>query len=159
MKRIVALVCLVSAAAFATTVALAGSGNGGNGHGHHGHVIHVIEHATTDAVTNQGDGSGDVAGDVLTFNNGVFNEHDSTQVGSDQGHCVRIVAGQSWECIWTTILDHRGQLTVEGPFYDTSDSKLAVTGGTGAFSNARGWMQLHALNGGAEYDFIFHLTG
>ena len=69
------------------------------------------------------------------------------------------MAGQAWECIWTTILDHRGQLTVEGPFYDASDSKLAVTGGTGAFSNARGWMLLHALNGGAEYDFIFHLTG
>jgi allene oxide cyclase len=42
-----------------------------------------------------------------------------------------MVVGESWECIWTTLLP-RGQITVEGPFYDTRDSVLAITGGTGA---------------------------
>jgi allene oxide cyclase len=48
---------------------------------------------------------------------------------------------------------------VEGPFYDTKNSRLAITGGTGAYSHARGWMQLNSLAGGTQHDFIFHLIG
>ena len=40
---------------------------------------------------------------------------------------------------------------------DTKNSQLAITGGTGAYSHARGWMQLNSLAGGTQYDFIFHL--
>jgi Allene oxide cyclase len=159
MKRIVALVCLFAAAAFAASVALAGHGNGhGNGHGRHGHVLHVIEHATTDSISNQGGGAGDAVGNILTFNNDVFDQNDSTRVGGDQGYCVRLVVGESWECNWTTVLD-RGQITVEGPFYDTHDSVVAITGGTGAYRNARGEMELKSRAGGTEFDFIFHLIG
>jgi hypothetical protein len=50
-------------------------------------------------------------------------------------------------------------LTVEGPFYDTRDSVLAVTGGTGAYGNARSWMKLKSRAGGTEFAFIFHLIG
>jgi allene oxide cyclase len=160
MKRIVALVCLVGACAYAASVALASHGRGhGQGQGQrHGHVIHVVEHATTDTISNQGGGAGDAVGNILTFSNDVFDQGDSTQVGSDQGYCVRLIVGQSWECNWTTSLAG-GQITVEGPFYDTHDSVVAVTGGTGAYSNVRGSMELHARSGGAEYDFIFHLIG
>jgi Allene oxide cyclase len=163
MKRLVPLSVLVLAVATAAGVALAASSGGpGHGKGHgspirHGKVIHVVEHATTDAVTNHADGAVDSVGDVLTFTNDVFDKNDSTKVGSDQGYCVRIVVGQSWECVWTTFLD-RGQITVEGPFYDTKDSVLAVTGGTGAYSFARGWMELKSRAGGTEFDFIFHLS-
>jgi len=52
-----------------------------------------------------------------------------------------------------------GQITVEGPFYDTHDSVLAVTGGTGTYANVRGSMELKSRSGGTEYDFIFHLIG
>jgi allene oxide cyclase len=159
MKRIVALACLFGAAAVAASVALAGHGHGhGKGHGHHGKVVHVIEHVTTDAVTNEGNGSGDAVGDVLTFNNDVFDQSDSTKVGSDQGYCVRLVVGESWECNWTTFLSN-GQITVEGPFFDTHDSVVAVTGGTGAYRNVRGEMELKSRAGGTEFDFIFHLIG
>jgi Allene oxide cyclase len=159
MKRIVALVCLFAAAAFAASVALAGHGNGhGNGHGRHGHVLHVIEHATTDSISNQGGGAGDAVGNILTFSNDVFDQNDSARVGGDQGYCVRLVVGESWECNWTTVLD-RGQITVEGPFYDTHDSVVAITGGTGAYRNARGEMELKSRAGGTEFDFIFHLIG
>jgi allene oxide cyclase len=158
MKRVLSLLVLVVAGAVAAGVALADRGGGGHGHGHHGKVIHVIEHATTDAVTNQGDGAGDVVGDVLTFTNDVFDKTDSSKVGSDQGYCVRMLVGESWECVWTTFLD-RGQLTVEGPFYDTKDSVLAITGGTGKYANARGSMELRSRAGGTEFDFIFHLIG
>ena len=161
MKRIVALVCLLAAAAFAASVALAGHGHGhgkGNGHGRHGHVLHVIEHATTDSISNQGGGAGDAVGNILTFNNDVFDQNDSARVGGDQGYCVRLVVGESWECNLTTFLD-RGQITVEGPFYDTHDSVFAITGGTGAYRNVRGEMELKSRAGGTEFDFIFHLIG
>jgi hypothetical protein len=64
--------------------------------------IHVIEHATTDAVTNGS--AADAAGNVLTFANDVFDSADKNKVGSDQGYCVRIVVGKTWECNWTTFL-------------------------------------------------------
>jgi allene oxide cyclase len=158
MKRIVALVCLIGAGAVATGVALADRGGGGHGKRHHGKVIHVIEHATTDSISNQGGGPGDAVGNILTFSNPVFDADDSAQVGSDQGYCVRLVLGESWECVLTTLLA-RGQITVEGPFYDTRDSVLAVTGGTGAYANVRGSMELRSRAGGTEFDFIFHLIG
>jgi allene oxide cyclase len=46
---------------------------------------------------------------------------------------------------------------VEGPFFDTHNSVVAVTGGTGLYRNARGAMQLQARAGGTKYDFIFNL--
>jgi allene oxide cyclase-like protein len=155
MKRILALVTLALLGAVAASVGLAARGDHGHGPSR-GKVIYVIEHATTDAVTNHADGSADSVGDVLTFTNDVFDRGDSTKVGSDQGYCVRMTVGESWECVWTTLLP-RGQITVEGPFYDTKNSVLAITGGTGAYSRARGWMELNSRAGGTEFDFIFHL--
>jgi len=157
VKRIAALAVFAVAVAVAAGVAL-GAGNH-KGHGSKGKVTHVVEHAATDAITNSGNGGGaDNAGDVLTFANPVYDAKNSKQAGTDQGYCIRIVAGQSWECNWTTFLPN-GQLTVEGPFYDTKDSLLPITRGTGAYSHARGWMKLHSLAGGTQYDFIFHVIG
>ncbi|HET8874115.1 MAG TPA: dirigent protein [Gaiellaceae bacterium] len=122
-----------------------------------GSSIHVIEHATTDAVTN---GSAtDAAGNVLTFANDVFDSADKVKVGSDQGYCVRIVVGTTWECNWTTVLSG-GQITVEGPFSDTGNTVVAITGGTGKYRNARGWMELNYHDAaGTKFDFVFHLHG
>jgi PAS domain S-box-containing protein len=64
---------------------------------------------------------------------------------------------KSWECRWVTILDDRGQITVEGSFNDVGNSLLAVTGGTGEFRNARGSMTLIARTDITGYDFIFRL--
>jgi allene oxide cyclase len=164
MKPIFALFAAVALVVAAAGVGVALAARSGHGHGHgqgstrHGGAIHVIEHATTDLVTNPGEGAGtDHVGDVLTFTNQVFDEADKNTVGHDQGYCVRIIVGESWECIWTTFLD-RGQITVEGPFYDTKDSVVAITGGTGAYARVRGSMDLHARAGGTEFDFIFHLN-
>jgi allene oxide cyclase len=119
-------------------------------------VVHVVEHANTDATTDTGK-KGDSAGDILTFANPVFDGADKTKVGTDNGFCMRTVAGAAYECWWTTFLP-RGQITVEGPFYDKKNSVLAITGGTGAYANARGWMALNSKANGTKYDFVFHLS-
>ena len=116
----------------------------------------VIEHATSDATAAIGKAK-DNRGDVLTFANPVFDAANKTQVGSDNGFCIRTVAGAAFECIWTLKLA-AGQITVEGPFLDAGDSMLAVTGGTGKYIGARGEMKLHARDAkGSEYDFKYTL--
>ena len=153
MKRLLILPALVAAGVLTFAVVSGGAGTSGRG----GKMIHVIEHATTDATTDTG-APGDSSGDVLTFANDVFDGADAAKVGTDQGYCIRITAPGSYECNWTTFLA-RGQITAEGPFFDTADSVLAITGGTGAYRNARGQMELKARNGGTEFDFIFHVIG
>ena len=124
----------------------------------HKGTTHVIEHATSDAVTN-GSATTDLKGNVLTFANDVFDSADKTKVGSDQGYCIRIVVGKTWECNFTTFLPG-GQITVEGPFNDSGNTDMAITGGTGKYRNARGWMDLQYHNpAGTEFDFVFHLHG
>jgi len=120
----------------------------------------------------------DPVGDTLTWSNVDYNyPSDQTQVAHDQGSCIRTVTPSqalpvpvgspdnagAWECNWTTWIGNQGSITVEGPFYDTANSTLAIIGGTGTFANARGSMQLVALppnpkyGNFAEYDFIFNV--
>jgi allene oxide cyclase len=147
-----AVAALAMLAAFAVSSALATPS-----HQTHGRTIHVIEHATSDTVIDNG-ATGDSVGDTLGFGNTVYDATNTTAVGTDGGQCVRTVPGVSWECAWTTSLKN-GQITVEGPFLDAGDSTLAITGGTGAFRNARGTMDLHARDAqGSAYDFTFHVT-
>jgi hypothetical protein len=118
--------------------------------------ITLVERASSDTVTDLG-AKGDSVGDILTFANEVYDKENAKKVGSDNGWCARTVAGKAWECIWTTTLAD-GQITVEGPFYDTADSELAITGGTGEYAEASGSLALHARNDkGTEYDFVFKL--
>ena len=120
-------------------------------------TVTVVEHAITDTEIPTGGGK-DVKGNILTFVNPVFNAADTTKVGHDEGFCTRLDPKQGiWECLWTTFIKG-GQITVQGPFYDTKNSTLSITGGTGAYRNARGQMKLKSLNGGKKYDFVFQLS-
>jgi hypothetical protein len=117
-------------------------------------TIHVVEHPINETVTDLKP-SGDSPGDLLTFANPVFDRTNDDRVGRDQGSCIRITRGNSWQCSWTAFL-HGGSITVEGPFFDTRDSQLAITGGTGAFRNVRGQMNLHTRSDG-NFDFVYHV--
>jgi hypothetical protein len=116
----------------------------------------VIEHATTDTVADLGD-KGDSIGDTLTFGNDLYDDQDANVVGSSSGACWRTKPGKTWECTWTNTLDN-GSIVVQGPFYDSGDSTLAITGGTGDYSGATGEMTLHARDGGTEYEFTFNIN-
>jgi hypothetical protein len=120
-------------------------------------TLKLVEHADTDTITDTGD-EDDSVGDILTFANPVFDADNKTQLGTDNGWCIRTVVGVAWECFWTLTLKD-GQVTVEGPYFDASDSTLSVTGGTGAYSGAKGEMTLHARNAEqTEYDFTYTLN-
>ncbi len=149
---------LAATAALAAGGVVAATSSARTGRAHTSHsTVHVIEHAITDT-ENPGVGGADVKGNILTFNNPVYNTADTKQVGHDEGFCTRISPAEGiWECLWTTFLKG-GQITVQGPYYDTRNSVLSITGGTGSYSRARGEMTLLSRNGGKEYDFIFKLS-
>src|SRR6266550_3320650 len=96
MKRVLVPTVAAAAAVLVLAVVNASAGHTKAQHHNPGHLnkggtIRVVERATTDAVTN---GSGDSAGNILTFANDVFDSANANKVGSDQGSCVRIVAGK-----------------------------------------------------------------
>jgi len=118
--------------------------------------IELVERAVTDTTLDLG-AKGDSVGDLLTFANPVFDAGNKTQLGTDQGYCIRVVVGKSYECFWTLLLKD-GQITAEGPFYDDKDSVMAVTGGTGKYGGAKGALKLHARDAkGSSYQFIYEL--
>jgi hypothetical protein len=118
--------------------------------------IELVEHADSDATLDLG-AKGDSVGDLLTWSNPLFDAADKTKVGSDQGYCVRVSVGKSWECTWTNMLKD-GQIMVEGAFWDDKDSLLTVIGGTGKYVGAKGTLKLHARDAKASsYQFVFEL--
>jgi allene oxide cyclase len=152
------LIVLSAAAAVLGAAAITGtaiaSASPRSGPSRHPAQFTVVEHAVTDTVADTGP-SGDSLGDVLAFANPVFDAENIRAVGSDNGSCVRTKVGASFECSWTTTLKG-GSIVVEGPFFDTSDSTLAVIGGTGVWQRATGQMKLHARDAqGSEFDFVF----
>jgi hypothetical protein len=122
-----------------------------------GNRIDVVERAGNEAISVHAGKAADNVGDILTFANEVFDAGDKLKIGSDQGYCVRLVVGKAWECHWTLTLKE-GQIVVEGPYFDTADSMMAITGGTGAYSGARGEMRLHTRDAkGSAYEFSYRL--
>lgn len=121
-------------------------------------TLTVIEHAVNDHVTDVGK-TGLGPGDLLTFHNPIYDSTDTTQVGTDQGSCIRITKflsnkKGSWECEWTTFLESgASSITVESPFYDTGLGVGAITGGTGTYVGASGSLDLSCSETECTYKF------
>jgi allene oxide cyclase len=121
-----------------------------------GERIVVVERPVGETTVDLG-AKGDSVGDLLVFANKVYDEGNKALMGSDQGYCVRTIVGKSWECFWTLTLK-AGQITVEGPFMDSGDSLMIVTGGTGKYAGAKGSMKLHPRDATPTgYDFTYEL--
>ncbi len=120
-------------------------------------ILTVTERATTDMVTDIG-AKGDSAGDILTFANEVFDASNTNKVGTDQGVCIRVLPGVSWDCRWTLNLGD-GQIMVQGPFFDKANSVLAIVGGTGQYANSQGEMALtHSVPDDSSYLFTYRIA-
>lgn len=156
MRRTLALVVaglLVAGGAWITSIVASSSATAAT-------TLTVIEHAVNDRVTDVGK-AGFGRGDLLTFRNPVYDQTNTTQVGTDQGYCIRITKypkGQdegSWQCTWTTFLES-GSIVVESPYYDTGLGVGAITGGTGAYVGASGSLDLSCTE--TECTFTFNLS-
>ena len=119
--------------------------------------VKLVERPIKEVTVNLTTKGVDAVGDLLSFANPLFDTANKTQIGTDQGFCVRTIVGKSWECNFTLLLKG-GQVTVEGPFLDSGDSTFTVTGGTGKYAGAKGSMVLHTRAGTPEsYDFTIDL--
>ncbi len=146
----------IAAAAVAVVLVAGYVAQAGTGHEKRATVIDVVERATTDLVIDAG-ATGDSSGDLLTFANDLYDETNTNKVGRDQGDCIRINTTEgSWECRWINFLKG-GAITVEGPFYDSHNSVMVITGGRGKYKGASGSMQLKVLPDGSGFHFIFRV--
>ena len=113
----------------------------------HDRVIHVIEHAPAPDMQMQGN--------LQMFANPIFDGKNVMKVGHDQGLCVHIRIAKTWECVWSTFLPG-GQITTQG----TATGVNAITGGSGTYANAHGWVFVKAHNkAGTQFDEFFHVSG
>ncbi len=119
-------------------------------------TIRLVERPIDEKTIDLG-AKGDSIGDLLVFGNPIFDAANKVRLGTDQGFCVRIIVGKSWECNWTLTLKE-GQIVIEGPYMDSGDSVFAVTGGTGKYAGAKGSMTLHSRDlKNSSYDFTYDL--
>ena len=93
-------------------------------------------------------------GDILAFSNTIFDESRKHRLGVSSAQCITTrpgrVAAATYTCVGTLALDdgtiaiaalQRGEPIVQ---------QLAVTGGTGAYSGARGTIVARMLKSGTE---------
>ena len=120
----------------------------------------LIEHVTNETVVELGD-EGDTVGDMLVFNNELYDDKDANLVGNSNGSCIRTTVGELWECAFTNTMEH-GSLVVVGPFHDSGMGTFAITGGTGEYSDATGEMALTAAEESTEdspkWKFVFEIN-
>ena len=79
-------------------------------------------------------------------------------MGTDQGLCVRVVPGVSYECNWTTFLAG-GNIVVESVLRRQGQRARHHRAALGATATLRERWRLHAREGGAKFAFVFHIIG
>ena len=122
-----------------------------------GEQFTVVERPVGETTLHLGANKGDSVGDLLVFANKVYDAANKTQVGTDNGYCVRTVVGKSWECFLDAHLEGRTDHD-RGAVSGRGDSLLVVTGGTGKYAGAKGSMKLHPRDATPTgYDFTYDL--
>jgi hypothetical protein len=98
--------------------------------------------AVVDSATNvDNPPAGDTQGDTIVFTQKLYRTPArKTIIGTDQAYCVRTIPGKARVCTGIFYLKG-GQITIIGPESEKRHA-LAITGGTGAWSGARGQVVL-----------------
>jgi hypothetical protein len=82
---------------------------------------------------------------------------DGNQVGQDREVCTIVAVDESW-CRATFVLP-RGRISAHGLVADSSRHfDLLVTGGSGAYSHAEGWLHDFEISRNQAI-LTFHLSG
>lgn len=110
-----------------------------------GRTIVVIEKTTSQHVLDLGK-AGPSPGDMFFFASQFWNTAQTHKVGSLRGHCV-IESQVALHCVGTAhLLGGTLELAGEATFTGSSDSVIAITGGTGTLDGAEGHVTVHNLN-------------
>ena len=141
-KRLLALAAIVAAAGAATVgvgLAQAGEASAPRKSG----AIHLVIPTTGPQVKfNDFDHNGLTLGDTLTVVSPLFDRSQSRRMGTAYGECIvagrRLLQGTLYDCTYVLKLKH-GTITTQGlDPHGRSDVFFAITGGTGAYAEARG---------------------
>ena len=81
---------------------------------------------------------GDSAGDILTFDQPLLDEHFQP-IGTNSGTCIRTQAGYGFQCQWTLSFEN-GSIQVAGREFDEGVSTISIVGGTGIYAGIQGDM-------------------
>ena len=119
----------------------------------------VVEKTTSVGFVDNAPANVDSAGDVVVGASDLFDSRDK-QIGTAHWSCVRTNPGLR-HCTLTYFLP-RGLLTLQGPYRDDGTGTFAITGGTGKYRTAHGWMDLTSTttpDGGQTfvYEERFHV--
>jgi hypothetical protein len=82
---------------------------------------------------------GDSAGDLLTFDQPLLDQH-MKEIGNNSGACVRTRVEHSFQCQWTLTLE-TGSIQVAGREFDQGTSIISIVGGTGIYAGISGEME------------------
>jgi allene oxide cyclase-like protein len=164
MRSLFLLAWVLASGVFLGAGAALGADEGNSANSNNPLIIDLISEATT--INNFVDlgAAGPSPGDTYTFSDEIFRENNpDEQVGEADGHCTLInPAVRRFTCTITTSLPD-GDITTEGVliFVPNTTSVGAVTGGTGAYRNARGEakLTLGPVVGvpGARHNVVFSL--
>jgi allene oxide cyclase-like protein len=106
-------------------------------------AIHLVVPTTGPQVNfNDFDHNGLTLGDTLTVVSPLFDKSQTRRMGTAYGECIvagrRLLEGIPYDCTYVLKLK-RGTITTQGlDPHGPSDAFFAITGGTGAYAEARG---------------------
>jgi hypothetical protein len=128
---------LVCAGVAALGVTAAASGTSGTSRGETS--FDVVEKTTSVGFVDNAPADVDSPGDLVMGASDLFDRRDR-QIGTAHWSCVRTNPGLR-HCTLTYFLS-RGFLTLQGPYRDDGTGTFAITGGSGEYRTAHGWMDL-----------------
>ena len=131
MRKTALAACVAAVLAAGGFTALAANGSDGNGGG--GHVLQVVEQGEAQNVFPPP--SGGPVGTRFVFSSGIY-DTNGNRIGRDGADCVQTNPDGTFLCSIAVTLP-QGELTVQG-LANGPDNVFAITGGTGAYRNARG---------------------
>jgi len=130
MRRTILTAGIAAALAAGGMTALAAQGSDGTGNGG---VLHLVEQGEAQNVFPPP--SGGPVGTRFVFSSGVY-DTDGNRIGHDGADCVQVNPDGTFHCVISVQLP-QGEISVAG-LANGPDNVFAVTGGTGAYRNARG---------------------
>jgi hypothetical protein len=120
----------------------------------HTKVLTFLEIEERSAFIDVGD-PGESSGDYFLFESRLMSEDGTTLLGRDSGKCTLGI--RTFICDATASIFGKGKITVYGALFREADTRIAITGGTGAYKEAGGQLTVTDTSDGNTL-LVFQLT-